>query len=117
MIRISVSDKEAPSLSCGSDQRFTTDPGTNTAMAVYQTPIVTDNSGDDISAVCTPRNGTVLPMGSTDVTCVATDGSGNNATCVFRVTIEGTYYFPCLCSAETHVKLQIYDQAIIFFVG
>ena len=96
---IPLSDKEAPSLSCESDQRFPTDLGINTAVAVYQTPLVSDNSGDNVGAVCTPGNGTVLPMGPTDVTCVATDLSSNNGTCIFQVVIEGKYYFSHLYSS------------------
>ncbi len=93
MIHNLLSDKEAPSISCESDQRFPTDPGINTTVAAYQTPFVTDNSGHDIVADCTPTLGAVLPMGTTDVTCDVTDTSGNEATCVFQVHIEGKYHF------------------------
>ncbi len=97
MIDIPLSDKEAPSLLCEEDQRFPTDAGIDTAVAVYQTPVATDNSGDEVTVVCTPTLGSVLPMGPTNVTCAATDRSSNNATCVLQVNIKGTYYLSDIC--------------------
>ncbi len=105
IIHTPLSDNEVPSILCGSNQFFSTDSGTNIAVAAYQTPVVTDNSGDDIVADCTPTIGAVLPMGPTYVSCEATDNSGNKATCVFLVHIhvEGKYYFSHLCSPKTEL--------------
>ncbi len=109
LIDDSLSDIEVPSLSFEAFQRFPTDPGKNTAVVVYHTPVATDNSGDDVTAVCTPALGSVLPMGPTDVVCEATDGSGNKATCVFQVIIEGKYHFSLLCSTETEVAIELFQ--------
>ena len=48
-----------------------------------------DNSGIDPTIVCYPASGYTFPLGTTTVTCTATDGNGNENTCEFTVTVEG----------------------------
>jgi len=48
---------------------------------------VLDNSEDVINANCTPPSGTFFPIGTTKVTCTATDSSGNTASASFDVTV------------------------------
>lgn len=38
--------------------------------------------------VCTPPSGSFFPIGTTTVTCTATDASGNQSTCAFPVTVR-----------------------------
>ena len=52
----------------------------------YQTPAATDNSGD-VTVICEPQSCATFSVGRTVVSCVAIDGSGNNATCNFLVGI------------------------------
>jgi hypothetical protein len=40
-----------------------------------------------VTTVCAPPSGSVFPLGTTTVTCIATDTSGNTATCSFTVTV------------------------------
>src|SRR6185503_12292687 len=40
-----------------------------------------------VTVVCTPASGSCFPVGTTTVTCTATDASGNTATCSFTVTV------------------------------
>jgi HYR domain/SdrD B-like domain/PA14 domain/Thrombospondin type 3 repeat len=42
------------------------------------------------SIVCDPPSGSAFPVGTTEVTCTATDSSGNSATCSFNITVLGT---------------------------
>lgn len=44
-----------------------------------------DEESTEVSIVCTPPSGS--QFGVTTVTCVATDDSGNEATCQFKVTV------------------------------
>jgi hypothetical protein len=37
--------------------------------------------------VCSPASGSTFPVGTTTVTCTATDASGNTATCSFTVSV------------------------------
>jgi hypothetical protein len=40
------------------------------------------------SVVCAPASGSTFPIGSTAVTCTATDGAGLTATCTFSITVR-----------------------------
>lgn len=53
--------------------------------------ITTDDACDATpTIVCTPPSGTVFPLGATDVTCRATDASGNTSLASFVVTVVDT---------------------------
>jgi hypothetical protein len=49
-----------------------------------------DDVGGDITISCTPASGSTFPIGTTTVTCTATDAAGNTATASFTVTVQGT---------------------------
>ncbi len=48
----------------------------------------TDNCGA-ATVTCSHASGSSFPVGTTDVTCTATDGLGNSASCDFTVTTNG----------------------------
>jgi hypothetical protein len=37
---------------------------------------------------CTPASGSTFPVGTTNVSCTAQDGAGNNRTCSFPVQVR-----------------------------
>ena len=53
----------------------------------YFAPEVTDNCGA-VSFICSPPSGSVFPLGTTTVTCTATDAAGNSAAAVFTITLQ-----------------------------
>lgn len=58
----------------------------------WDEPVATDNAGGDINVVVSP-SGIKSPWkcyNTTTVEYVATDSAGNKATCLFKVTLEGT---------------------------
>ncbi len=57
------------------------------AIVEYTAPLATDDSGV-VTTACTPASGAMFASGVTTVTCVATDPSGNTASCAFLVTVE-----------------------------
>ena len=73
--------------------KHTANQGKPTAMAVWQNPIVDDNSGEVAHVVCNPPSGTNVTIGQTKITCEAVDGSGNKAGCNFDVNLTGTHYW------------------------
>lgn len=75
-----------PSLTCGDGiSRATVNAG---GMAVsYDTPPVTDGQGS-VSVSCTPASGENFPIGTTEVSCTATDTLNRTASCTFTVTIS-----------------------------
>jgi uncharacterized repeat protein (TIGR01451 family) len=58
---------------------------TSTTAVVNFTPQVSDNCS--ASYVCSPASGSAFPVGTTTVSCTATDTAGNTATCSFSVTV------------------------------
>jgi len=84
---VTVNDTQAPGISCPATQTVTTlQPGGTTAVVTYPPPVVTDNC-PGASAACTPPSGSTFTLGVTTVSCTATDGSGNTASCSFMVSV------------------------------
>lgn len=80
-------DKTAPTLTLPSD--ITQDPtGPSGAVIPF---VATANDALDPSPelVCTPPSNSLFPIGTTIVTCTATDHAGNQASGTFTVTING----------------------------
>jgi hypothetical protein len=61
-------------------------PASNSGVVTYVTPTATDNC-PGVTVACVPASGSVFPLGTTTVTCTATDASGNTATCSFSVRV------------------------------
>jgi HYR domain/Beta-propeller repeat/Thrombospondin type 3 repeat len=81
---VKVNDTEPPKITCPADINvFTSDPGT---IVNYPAPTASDNC-PGVTTTCTPASGSLFPQGSTNVTCTATDTSGNTATCSFNVSV------------------------------
>jgi hypothetical protein len=90
---VTVRDTQPPTITCPQNITFVaaaTCPPTN-GMAVNFTVTATDNC-PGVTVVCRNQNGVVVtsgqpfPVGTTTVTCTATDASGNTATCSFTVS-------------------------------
>jgi len=61
-------------------------PFATSAPVEFATPTATDNCST-VMVTCNPPSGSMFPLGTTTVTCTATDGSNNTATCSFPVTV------------------------------
>jgi hypothetical protein len=93
MFTVTVNDTQNPTITC---------PSAVTATAAASCPIGTSattsftvTASDNcpgVTVVCKDQNGNVVvsgqpfPVGTTTVTCTATDASGNTASCMFTVT-------------------------------
>ena len=84
--KVTVRDTTPPDITCPQDFSLPCDQGAG-AVVNYPAPMVSDLCDDDVTVVCTPPSGTVLPLGNTCVTCTATDDAGNSADCSFCVTV------------------------------
>jgi hypothetical protein len=80
-------------LSIAQPANITTDAtGPSGATVTYPLPAVTDpDASSPPAAVCTPPSGSVFPIGTTTVTCTATDSNDINspASISFTITVEG----------------------------
>jgi len=83
---VMVNDNQNPSITCPANM---TAAGSPCAVVNYTTPTPTDNC-PGATASCVPAPGFCFPLGTTTVTCTATDTSSNHAQCTFTVTV-----FPC----------------------
>ena len=67
---------------------YATATSANGAKVTYTSPGTTDAVDGPGTANCTPASGTTFAVGSTTVTCNATDDAGNNATpTTFKVNV------------------------------
>lgn len=83
---VTVNDRQAPSITCPSNiTAVTAVTGNNCVVVNYPAPTATDNCAG-VSTICTPSSGSCFPVGTTTVTCTATDASGNKTSCGFSVT-------------------------------
>lgn len=100
---VTVVDNTAPTASCPSDILVSNDAGTCGA-AVDFTPVASDNCSG-VTATSDPPSGSLFPVGITEVSVVAEDGSGNADTCRFNVTVEDAEPPVSICPGDTIVQV------------
>jgi hypothetical protein len=86
---VTITDNQAPSISCPSNLVRGTDAGMCSAVVSYTAPTVTDNC-PGATSTCNPPSGSAFPKGITTVNCTATDTAGLKASCSFTVTVNDT---------------------------
>jgi hypothetical protein len=89
---IHVIDTTPPAISpCPATIVLTPPLGSPTAIATWTTPTATDNcSTPTVSCFAnnqTVSSGAAFPVGTTLITCIASDPAGNTANCSFNVTV------------------------------
>jgi len=76
----------SPQLTCGDG--ITVDNVVGTSQpATYTTPAATGGASP-VSVSCSPASGTSFPLGTTTVTCSATDAQARQTSCSFTVTLR-----------------------------
>ncbi|MEE8403886.1 MAG: HYR domain-containing protein [candidate division Zixibacteria bacterium] len=98
---ITVNDTEAPVATCPADITVGNDPGQCSAIVTYSASITDNCAGASIS--CSPASGSVFPVGTTTVTCIAIDAAGNADTCTFDITVNDTEAPVATCPADITV--------------
>ncbi|MFN4253893.1 MAG: MopE-related protein [Saprospiraceae bacterium] len=84
---VSVTENEEPVVTCPADMTVTADLGACNATVNF-TVTATDNCTADPTIFTSPLSGSVFNFGSTPVTAIATDASGNADTCTFYITLN-----------------------------
>ncbi|MBI3949178.1 MAG: HYR domain-containing protein [Acidobacteria bacterium] len=97
---VTVFDDEAPVLTCPANITQANDPGQCGAVVTYTPATATDNCDTGVAVTCTPASGSFFPVGTTTVTCSATDTAGNTGTCSFTVTVNDTEAPTVTCPAD-----------------
>jgi len=83
---VTVRDTTPPVIEAAGDLQVAA-PAGRSATVPFEVPGATDLADPDVTASCDPAPGTVFPPGTTAVTCIATDGSGNSARASFVVHV------------------------------
>jgi hypothetical protein len=87
---VTVEDTLAPNLTVSS-ARSATATSANGAAVTFSAPSATDIVDGPVAASCDKASGSVFPLGSTTVTCTATDRAGNTGTETFTVTVTAAW--------------------------
>ncbi len=82
---VSIIDTTPPTITCPSNIVVTT---CSTNAVVNYSVIATDNCCTNVTVGCYPPSGYPFPLGTTTVSCTATDRCGNVAYCSFLVTVN-----------------------------
>jgi hypothetical protein len=82
-----VTDTTAPTIEGPASLVAVTKDAAGTHVA-YGPPIAQDVVDPSPDVACAPASGSAFPVGTTTVTCTATDASGNQATASFDVTVR-----------------------------
>ena len=82
-----ANDTLKPAVSCPASLIVFRSPSQCDSVATSFSPTFSDNC-PGVSLVCTPPSGSKFPLGTSIVTCVATDGAGNENSCSFTVTVH-----------------------------
>lgn len=59
----------------------------SSAVVTWPPPVATDNADTSVAVTCSPTSGSIFPLGTSTVTCTATDNCTNRTTCTFTVTV------------------------------
>ena len=98
---VTVTDTQPPVASCPADVTVPNDPDLCSAVVTFAATVSDNCPGATID--CVPPSGSTFPVGTTTVTCTATDAAGNSDTCTFTVTVEDTQPPVASCPADISV--------------
>jgi uncharacterized repeat protein (TIGR01451 family) len=85
--RVTVRDTQAPTINCPGNIDVAADPGQCSKSNVTYTVTASDNCSG-VTVVSIPPSGSTFPVGTTVVTNIATDASGNQTVCTFSVNLS-----------------------------
>src|SRR5207249_3853536 len=101
--RVIVRDIQSPVITCPGNITVNAAAGLCTSNVIFSVT-ATDTCGSITNLVSAPASGSAFPVGVTIVTNMATDNSGNTATCTFTVTVRDTQLPTITCPADVTVN-------------
>jgi hypothetical protein len=93
---IEVVDEQNPTIICPDPVTVGNDAGDCGAIVTFDEPAVSDNCSGATYNI-SHNSGSFFPVGTTVVSAIATDASGNTAFCSFNVVVEDTESPVALC--------------------
>jgi subtilisin-like proprotein convertase family protein len=83
---VRVNDTQPPTITCPANVvAVTPTAGGSGTIVCFPPPTASDNC-PGVTTMCVPPSGSTFPIGTTTVTCTATDASGNTTICTFTVS-------------------------------
>ena len=115
---VTVTDNEAPVITCLGNITTSNDAGVCGAKVTYTAPVGTDNcSGSTTTQTAGLPSGSTFPVGTTTNTFVVKDASGNTATCSFTVTVNDTEKPTIVCAPNQTVNSTSLSGAVVTFTA
>ncbi|XP_022647927.1 sushi, von Willebrand factor type A, EGF and pentraxin domain-containing protein 1-like isoform X3 [Varroa destructor] len=87
---VTVIDEEPPTVDRCESPAVTLSSDGQGAKVVWEEPLFSDNSNEDVFIWSSHKPGQYFPINDTVVTYNAADNSGNNASCTFNITVKAT---------------------------
>lgn len=105
---VTVTDDEAPVITCPANITVDSDPGDCYAVVTYPLPTVTDNCTSPITPALELglASGSTFPLGTTAIRYSATDASGNSSLCSFSVTVEDNENPTISCPSDITMSVE-----------
>lgn len=111
---VTVVDSQAPQIVCPANVTVVENPpSSGTATVNYTTPTASDNC-PGATVACVPASGSAFPVGTTTVTCTATDASANSSQCGFTVTVQPACTIACPANISTTTDPGLCGAAVKF---
>jgi uncharacterized repeat protein (TIGR01451 family) len=85
------------------------------AVVTYALPTALDDRDGAVAVTCTPASPDTFPLGTTSVTCEATDAAGNTSSSSFTVTVQDTTPPALACPASLTVSATSASGAIVSY--
>lgn len=92
-----------PVVNCPAPMTLNTDPGVCGAKATFS---ATATSDCPVTTACLPASGTVFPVGTSPVTCTATDQLGNQGFCNFTIKVNDTEKPSIVCPPNATISCE-----------
>lgn len=115
---IEVKDETPPEFTeAPKDITVPADAGKCTAVVKWIIAADDPQCNDPVTVMCDHCSGAEFPIGTTDVTCTATDKAGNVATHAFKITVEPKWILDVTVAMKGYVNQKKFDRCILVEVA
>jgi hypothetical protein len=112
---VTIVDGQLPAISCPANITMNeSSPGAGSAIVTYTTPTPTDNCTPAPTASCVPASGSSFAVGTTTVTCTATDSSLSTNACTFSITVNPLCSLSCPGNIATNTDPNLCTAAVTY---
>jgi HYR domain len=102
-VTVSLNDTIPPVVTVPAD--FTVETESSAGTTVTFSASANDDKDGPLTPTCSPASGSTFPVGTTKVTCTATDSSGNTGSASFNVTVNLVDHTPPVVTVPSGVSV------------